>query len=206
MFNYNQTADIQTNTLQVTAVSLTCIVLISIFVSPAATPSRSSTQTASCSCELIQLFKVLIWSGCTDTRVWAEFWAVHHMIAAVRPAGVSRQEVWASRKSSVQAQVPARLQPFQHPSSPPLSLLKTHPASLNVSSHHHRAIPDLTLFTRIQAGFCHAASRDAKMLLERNAAREVLITESFFLTSAPPPDLSHRRAAILRHVLPAGQG
>ncbi|XP_039647316.1 uncharacterized protein LOC120553210 isoform X2 [Perca fluviatilis] len=51
-----------------------------------------------------------------------------------------------ARKSSLQAQVPARLRLFPYRFFPPLSLLKPHPAPLNVTSHHHVVIPDRTLF------------------------------------------------------------
>lgn len=88
-------------------------------------------------------------------RAWvrAELRCVHHVLALIHPAGVSWREVWKRRKSSLQAQVSARLQPLPLHSSPPLCLLKSHPASLNVRSHHRAVIPDPTLFAWIQDFF-----------------------------------------------------
>lgn len=128
-------------------------------------------------------------------RVWAEFWSVHHVIRVVRPAGVSLQEVWIRRKSSLQAQVPARLQPFPYRFFPPLSLLKTHPASLNVTSHHHIVTPDRTLFAWIQDGFFPPTVPTCLLEMQTQVwagHEDALITESVPLTSRPPPDLSHR--------------
>lgn len=147
--------------------------------------------------------------GLKHEQVWAEFWSVHHIIRVVCPAGASLRVVWIRRKSSLQAQVPARLQPFPYRFFPPLSLLKTHPASLNVTSHHHIVTPDRTLFAWAQDVFfftngSHVSSWNANTGLSR--------TRGCFNHRVSSPDEQASswpitlRAAILRHVLPTGQG
>ncbi len=138
-------------------------------------------------------------------QVWAEFWSVRHVIRVVRPAGASLREVWIRRKSSLQAQVPARLQPFPYRFFPPLSLLKTHPASLNVTSHHHIVTPDCTLCARIRDVFLpHVSSWNANTGLSRTrGCFNHRVSSSDEQTASWPIT---RRAAILRHVLPTGQG
>ena len=56
VFNYNQSADIQTNMLQVTAVSVTPLVLVSI------SPAALQKHLGMCVSAVTQLFKGVIWN------------------------------------------------------------------------------------------------------------------------------------------------
>lgn len=131
-------------------------------------------------------------------EVWADFWSVRHIIILVHPAGVTLREVGMRWKSSLQAQVPARLQPFPYCSFPPLSLLKTHPASLNVRSHHHDSRV-CTLFAKIQDGFLLTF---LEMQTQVWGGHEDAVFPDEYAASWPIT----LHVAILRHVLPTGQG
>lgn len=126
--------------------------------------------------------------------VRVELRSVRHIVLLIRPAGVSWWEAWKRKKSSLQAQVSARLQPLPLRSSPPLCLLKSHPASLNVRSHHCAVIPDPTLFAWIQFFFNEQFPGVSFFFLmqscfEQDADKMPPISVRFF----PPADLSNCR-------------